>query len=80
MHAPSHKSISAPVLSTIYCPKYLSGAQIIFLPCDVRYSITETAILDVTTQSAMALTSALVLAYTTTSRSGYFLQNIKNSS
>ena len=58
----------------MYEPKYLSGAQIIFLPDFTRDSITGIAILEVTTQSAIALTLALVLAYTTTSLSGYLSQ------
>ena len=49
-----------------------------FLPKDVKCSINGTAILDVTTQSEMDFTFALVLAYTTTSLSLLSLQNFLN--
>ena len=52
----------------------------IFLPRLAKFSTSGIAILDVTTQSDIAFTSALVLAYTTISRSGYLSQKFLKSS
>ncbi|MNI83024.1 hypothetical protein D3C73_1397960 [compost metagenome] len=52
----------------------------IFSPKLSRCSISSTAMLDVTTQSARAFTAADVLAYTTTVRSGCESQNALNAS
>ena len=49
-------------------------------PLSIRLSTISSAQLDVTTQSARALTAADVLAYTTTVRSGCLSQNAENSS
>ena len=47
----------------------------ILFPRLAKFSTSGIAILDVTTQSEIAFTLALVLAYTTISRSGYLSQN-----
>src|SRR6266702_4671668 len=71
--------MSASVWLFTSAPRWWSGAHRIFFPCSCRCRTTSSAIAEVTTQSARALTAALVFAYTTTVRSPCSSQKAENS-
>ena len=62
MQAPFQNTMSAPVSRWMYAPRWRSGAQRIFCPAAFKAPTMSSAQLDVTSQSARALTAALVLA------------------